>query len=99
MLSSKEPEVKQIGTIHNVSDIPLSQQGLKFLLRKCNAIDGDGNRVGEKERQIMYASGLGSVAQAERTEVTLQEENLPRTWFWVILCAMAVEAREENART
>ena len=40
--------------------------------------------------KIMYASGLGSVAQAERTEVTLQEENLSKTWFWVILCAMAV---------
>ena len=25
--------------------------------------------------KIMYASGLGSVAQAERTEVTLQEES------------------------
>ena len=86
MISSKELEVKQIGTIHNVSDIetkPLSQQRLKFLLR-IYAIGADGNRVGEKERQeveekemqrgkfqrlakalekIMYASGLGSVAQ------------------------------------
>ena len=47
-------EVKQVGTIHNASDFgtrPLSQQRLKFLLRKCNEIDGDGNRVREKERQ------------------------------------------------
>ena len=114
MISSKELEVKQIGTTRNVSDIGtqlLSQQSLKFLLRKCHAIDGDGNGVGEKERQgveeremqrgnvqrlatapekIMFASGLGSVAQAERTEVTLQKESLSRTWFWVILCATAV---------
>ena len=47
-------EVKQVGLIHNASDFgtrPLSQQRLKFLLRKCNEIDGDGNRVREKERQ------------------------------------------------
>ena len=53
-ISSKELEVKLIGTIHNVSDIgtkPLSQQRRKLLLHKCHAIDGDGNRVGEKERQ------------------------------------------------
>ena len=55
MISSpKELEVKQIGTIHNVSDIgtkPLSQQRLKFFVRTCHAIYGDGNKVGEKERQ------------------------------------------------
>ena len=38
----------------------------------------------------MCASGLGSVAKAERTEATLQEESSSRTWFWVILLAMAV---------
>ena len=37
----------------------------------------------------MYASGLGSVA-AERPEAILQEESLSKTWFWVILFAMAV---------
>ena len=53
MISLKELEVKQIGAIHNVSGIgtkPLSQQRLKFLLRKRHASDGDGNRAGEKER-------------------------------------------------
>ena len=41
MISSKELEPKQIGKIHNMSDIgtkPLSQQRLKFLLRKRHAI-------------------------------------------------------------
>ena len=51
----KETELKRamkVGT--KKSDIgtkPLSQQRRKLLLHKCHAIDGDGNRVGEKERQ------------------------------------------------
>ena len=33
---------------------------------------------------------MAQVAQAERTEVTLQEETLSRAWFWVILFAVAI---------
>ena len=50
----------------------------------------DGSQEKLELEKSMYASGLGSVAQADRTEMTLQEESLSRTWFWVILFAMAV---------
>ena len=50
---------------------------------------GKVQRLAKALDKVMYASGLGSAAQAERTEVTLQEESLSRTWFWVILFAMA----------
>ena len=71
--SSKELEVKQIGTIHNVSDIgakPLSQQRLKFLLRKRHADDGDGSRVGDEERQ--------EVEERERERETERERERER---------------------
>ena len=50
---------------------------------------GKIQRLAKALEKIRYASGLGSVAQAERTEMTLQEENFSRTWR-VILFAMAV---------
>ena len=39
---------------------------------------GKIQRLAKALEKIMYARGLGSAAQAERTEVTLQEENLSR---------------------
>lgn len=46
---SKEFGIKQIGIIRKNSTKPFNHQNLKFLLRKCNAFDGEGNRVKERE--------------------------------------------------
>lgn len=73
-----------------MSDIrikPFNQKRIQFLLRKCHAIDGDGNRVGEKkrlkiedkERQRFHKYSNNLWMQVFRRKMILQEEILLRT--------------------
>lgn len=45
---------------------------------------GQGPRLAKALEKIMYVSGLGSI-HTETFEMMLQEENLSKSWFYVIL--------------
>ena len=82
-VASGSLEVKQIGTAYNLADIgtkPLSKVRLRLLLFWCHARDGDGERVGEKERQQFQEQRVekGKIMKVAKYLSWLRERR--RTW-------------------
>ena len=84
-ISSKELEVKLIGTIHNVSDIgtkPLSQQRLKVLLRKCHAsMEMATESVRRKDRKLKRERERDATWQGPKFSQSTREDYVcKRPW-------------------